>query len=86
MPKIFAVYDFQYTGRESSITLRSGTYLFECWGASATVRSFDEIEPDGCKYSNGLGGYVRDCVKLNSTKTFYVYIGEYGKYEKKSAL
>ena len=84
MPKIFAVYDFQYTGHESSITLRSGTYLFECWGASGTVRSFEEIETDGCKHSNGFGGYVRGYIKLNATTTFYVYVGEYGRFEKKA--
>ncbi len=61
-----------YTGGVQTVTLQPGNYIFECWGAQ------------GGKYTNLTtntnGGYSKGTVAITTAKTFYVYVGESGKY------
>ena len=75
--KAFRVWDFKYTGKPQSITLKKGNYLFECWGASGTVYLLQETN-NGCDETHGRGGYAKGFIQLNKTTTFYVFVGETG--------
>ena len=63
-------YTFDFTGSVQSITLSSGTYKLEVWGAQ------------GGYYSNstygGLGGYSVGTYTLTTSTTLYVYVGGQG--------
>lgn len=60
------VYEFNYTGREQSVTLKPGRYKLECWGASSL----------GINPSNG--GYAYGKLILRKETMLYVYVGEAG--------
>ena len=81
--KAFRVWDFKYTGKSQSITLKKGNYLFECWGASGAVYALQETN-NGCDETHGRGGYAKGFIQLNETTTFYVFVGEKGTHTYKS--
>jgi hypothetical protein len=56
-----------------SVTLESGRYDFEVWGAQG---GNDTTYPDTC--FGGRGGYSKGTVQLNSKTTLYVYVGGSG--------
>jgi len=49
-------FDYPYTGESSTVTLRAGTYVFECWGAQGGTIIVNNAETAGGKggYSYGL--------------------------------
>ena len=66
---------FSATERPQSITLKPGTYLFECWGAQGgSGRCEGNIQTTG-----GKGAYVSGLIKLIKRRTFYIYVGKKGK-------
>jgi hypothetical protein len=62
-----ATCDFTYTGTSQTIALPPGTYQFKAWGASAYP-----------EYQYGLGGFTSGTINLETTTTFYVYVGGRG--------
>jgi hypothetical protein len=56
-----------------SVTLESGRYNLEVWGAQG---GNDTSYPDTC--FGGRGGYSKGTVQLNSKTTLYVYVGGSG--------
>lgn len=64
------VYTFDYTGNSQEfITLCSGDYKVELWGASGSI---DERNIEG---SNGLGAYTSGNITLTSLEHFLIYVG-----------
>ncbi|KAK6024835.1 PKD domain protein [Ostertagia ostertagi] len=57
---------FSYTGAVQSVTLPSGTYTLECWGAN------------GGGSQGGKGGYSTGTLTLSSATTIYVVVGGAG--------
>ena len=62
---------FNYSGTVQQITLAPGNYTFEAWGASGGI-GYGKSNPAG------LGGYTKATLDLETTQTFYVYVGEQG--------
>ena len=83
--KIYRIYDFPFRGEEQKIILSKGTYLFECWGASAEAK-IENINSDRCSTTKGRGAYTKGFIQLNETKTFYVYVGEKGSRSKQGPI
>jgi hypothetical protein len=63
------IFEFVSSCEPYSVSLLSGQYVFELWGASGGDTLFAE---------GGLGVYVSAVLNLRSQKTFYVYIGGKG--------
>ena len=77
-------YEFMYPCDERDncepykVTLSPGKYQIELWGANGGYVIYD-----GCSCKNkvvygGLGGYTAATIKLETTKTFYLFIGAGG--------
>ena len=66
-------YDFLYTGNSQNITLKRGTYVFECWGAQG------HCWVERSNYIGGKGSYTKGTISLRTEKTFYVFVGQYGE-------
>ncbi len=58
---------FDYTGNVQEMTLKSGIYQLECWGASGGSYS--------TPYFGGKGGYSIGVVTLNRNITLYCNVG-----------
>jgi hypothetical protein len=58
---------FDYTGNVQEVTLKSGTYQLECWGASGGSYF--------TSYFGGKGGYSIGVVTLNRNITLYCNVG-----------
>lgn len=69
--------DYGYTGGVQSVTLSSGTYKLECWGA--------EGGGDGVTYKGGKGGYSQGTLKVVDQVTLYIAVGGAGKYVRGSS-
>ena len=60
---------FKFSKNESiQVNLQRGKYQFECWGAK------------GNSELAGNGAYTKGEINLKTEKTFYLFIGERGKY------
>ena len=59
-----------YSGTYKSITLKKGTYQFECWGARGGSKSGQG--------AGGYGGYVKGTIILSSSTTYYLFVGGVG--------
>jgi hypothetical protein len=57
-----------------SLTLSSGKYKFECWGASGGIGS----SSSSFKYHGGYGAYVSGEILLKKRTTFYLFVGGRG--------
>lgn len=66
------VYDFSYTGTVQEVTLPSGYYFLQCWGAQGG--SVYDYYQD-LKESGGYGGYSEGVLHLIEEKTLYVFVG-----------
>jgi len=64
-------YAFDFTGGVQSVTLPSGIYKIEAWGAQGGT--------SGSGTTGGLGGYSVGIYKTSTEKTLYIYVGEQGK-------
>jgi hypothetical protein len=64
-------FDFIYSGNSEKVTLDPGTYLFECWGAQGYIYNSGNI--------GGKGSYTKGTISLKTTKTFYVFVGQFGR-------
>ena len=62
---------FNFTGASQKLLLAPGTYIFECWGAQGNCQ--------GANGEGGKGAYVKGTISLKKSKTFYVFVGEYGR-------
>ena len=62
-------FDFKAKNEPQEVLLPTGKYLFQCWGASG-LHIWDG--------SPGKGGYTSGIIKLNTSKTFYFYVGKRG--------
>ena len=70
------VYD--YTGNYETFTVPyDGTYQIELWGASGGGPS---------DTSSGQGAYTKGAIHLKKGETFYVYVGEKGKNNRKESF
>lgn len=58
-----------YSGKRKSITLPSGRYTLECWGAQGGIPSV---------LDNGRGGYSIGVITLMEDTTLYLYVGGQG--------
>ena len=65
------IINVSYTGGVQSISLKKGTYKFECWGARGG-------SVPGSTYG-GLGGYVSGTLEIKSDTTYYLFVGGVGK-------
>lgn len=75
------VFDFNYTGSAQTFNVpTSDIYKFECWGASGG----DNSNPVGSRRNiasrAGRGAYTSGELTLDSSATFYVYVGGAGVY------
>ncbi len=70
--------DFDYTGNVQKFeALYDGTYQIELWGASGGGPS---------DTSSGQGAYTKGAIHLKKGDTFYVYVGEKGKNNRKESF
>lgn len=60
------VYDFDYTGAVQSVTLKSGTYKLEVWGAQGGVFTSSIVN---------RGGYSVGTIELSKDTQMFVYVG-----------
>lgn len=63
------ILDFEYSGAADQITLPSGQYKLQCWGAQGGYRSSS---------TQGKGGYSEGILNLKKKSTVYVYVGGSG--------
>ena len=62
--------NFSFTGTSQVIILPPGIYQFECWGAQGCVSSSNV---------GGKGAYVSGVLKNRVIRSFYLFVGQYGK-------
>ena len=65
---------FEATGQSESITLSTGTYKFECWGAQGG----SGLNNAKALTEGGKGSYASGVLQINGTQTFYIYVGTKG--------
>lgn len=68
--------DHEGTGRAFTIPA-TGTYCFECWGASGSDCTWKSYESSttATLQKAGRGGYTKGIISFTSTATFYIYVG-----------
>ena len=66
---------FNATGEKNELTLSSGRYIFQLWGASGTG-SYD-ISSLGTGIP-GKGGYIEGRITLKTSRKVFVYVGTVG--------
>ncbi len=64
---------FKYTGRGEEVTLETGKYQIEAWGASG-----GGYESDLNSTTGGKGSYVKGIFDITEQTTLYVYVGGKG--------
>lgn len=69
------VLDINYTGKPISMTLPSGKYKMECWGASG---GWGTGRAPGNPY--GKGGYTSGIISFMDPATIWLYIGRRGSH------
>lgn len=73
---IDAAWLFEYSGSGKQWDVpTSGTYSFECWGASGGGSRWGG---DFCANNASFGGYTYGEISLAKDETFYVYVGQKG--------
>lgn len=50
-----------------------GTYIFECWGAQGNIYTPTNLV-------GGKGAYTKGIISLRWTKTFYIFVGQFGLF------
>ncbi len=65
--------DFDYTGKEETISLPKGNYKLEVWGAQGGV-TYEEIKNKG-----GLGGYSAGTYNIKENEILYINVGGQGE-------
>lgn len=63
------VLNYQYTGSVQEVTLPSGQYKLQCWGAQGGA---------GSGYAGGKGGYSEGVITLTQLTKFYIFVGGQG--------
>lgn len=71
--------NYTYNGSYRTVTMKPGTYTFECWGADGGYNSSATLA-SGAEKIYGHGGYAKGTVKLTSAITAYIYVGGQGSY------
>ena len=59
-----------YSGTYKSITLKKGTYKFECWGARGGTTSAGG--------AGGYGGYTSGTITISTNTIYYLFVGGQG--------
>lgn len=73
LPKVETgdVFNFEYSGAKTSLTLPQGVYKLECWGAQG-----GSYISGSTKYEGGYGGYSFGLLTLNDPSTeLFIYVG-----------
>ena len=65
----YQLYEFEYTGKVQSITLKPGTYRLRVYGAQGASHDM---------YKGGMGAVVSGDLTLKKTTNLYIYVGGMG--------
>ena len=79
MTLYYKVIEMPFRPSPYTITLNSGSYKFEAWGASGYLNlNCTDKNPPNFTEPGGRGGYTSGILTINTSRTFYVYVGQKG--------